>query len=107
VDGFPLYWTKEPRFQGVQCLEDLPPSDQEVCKFLSSLKVVFDTTFLLSNEFTPGALSKEKERLMAHDKNHLVREAIRQFSQALATSCLAATKMLKLHRRGLEGPGDL
>jgi len=37
--------------------------------------------------------AEEREMLMAHDENHFVREAIRQFSQALPTSCLAATKM--------------
>jgi len=36
---------------------------------------------------------EERERLMAHDENHLIREAIRQFFRALATSCLAARKM--------------
>jgi len=30
---------------------------------------------------------------MAHDENHLFREAMRQFSQALATSCLATTRL--------------
>ena len=37
--------------------------------------------------------AEEKKRLMAHDENHLVREVIRQFGQALATSCLATAKM--------------
>ena len=56
LDGFPLYYTEEPGFQGARCLEDLPQRDQEVCQFLSSLKVVFDTAFLISRESTPGAL---------------------------------------------------
>jgi len=37
--------------------------------------------------------AEEKEKLMAHDENHLVREAIRKFGQVLATCCLAAAKM--------------
>jgi len=56
LDGFPLYWTENPRFQGVRYLEDLSQFDQEVCQFLSSLKVVFETAFLISREFTPRAL---------------------------------------------------
>jgi len=36
---------------------------------------------------------EERERLMAHNENHLARETIRQFGQALATSCLVVTKM--------------
>jgi len=27
LDEFPLYWTKEPRFQSARHLEDLPPPD--------------------------------------------------------------------------------
>ena len=30
---------------------------------------------------------------MTHDEGHLIREAIRRFGQALATSCLADTKI--------------
>ena len=37
--------------------------------------------------------AEEKERLMTHNENHLVREAIRKFDQALATSCLGAAKI--------------
>jgi len=37
-------------------LEDLPPKDQGICEFLTSLKVVFDTSFLLTKEYLPGAL---------------------------------------------------
>jgi len=48
LDGFPLYWTPEPRFQSARRLKDLRPPDQEVCKFLSSLEVIFDTSFLLN-----------------------------------------------------------
>jgi len=56
LDRFPLYWTQKPRFQSARHLEDQPLSDQEVYKFLMNLKVVFDTAFLLSKEFTLGAL---------------------------------------------------
>jgi len=51
LDGFPLYWTEKPRFQGAKCLEDMPQQDREVCLFFSSLKVVFDTATLTSKVF--------------------------------------------------------
>jgi len=53
---FPLYWTEKPRFQGARCLKDLPPSDEEVCRFLTGLTVVFDIAFLLGKEFSPKVL---------------------------------------------------
>ena len=56
LDGFPLYWTQKPNFQGARRLEDMPQHDQEVCHFLSSLKVVFDTVILISQEFSLGGL---------------------------------------------------
>ena len=49
-----------------------------------------DTRTFLEKALLP---TEERERLMTHDENHLVREAIRQFGQALARSCLTATKM--------------
>jgi len=45
MDEFPLYWTEEPHFQGARGLEDLPQSDQEVCQFLSILKVIWHCLF--------------------------------------------------------------
>jgi len=54
LDGFPLYWTKKPNFQSAWHLEDMFQRDQEVCHFLSSLKVVFYTTTLISPEFSQG-----------------------------------------------------
>ena len=56
LDEFPLYWTHKPNFQGARCLEDMPQWDQEVCLFFSSLKVVFDTTTLIKQEFSPVGL---------------------------------------------------
>ena len=53
LDGFPLYWTQKPTFQGARCLESMPQRGQEVCHFFSNLKVVFDTTTLISQEFSP------------------------------------------------------
>ena len=58
LDGFPLYWTQKPNFQGARRLEDLPPPHQETCKFLSILKVTFDTAFLLNNEFSTQVLKR-------------------------------------------------
>jgi len=54
LDGFPLYWTKKPTFQGVQCLDNISQWDQEVCHFFSSLKVLFDTATLISQDFSQG-----------------------------------------------------
>ena len=36
---------------------------------------------------------EEMEKLVTHDEGHLIREAIRRFGQALATTCLATTKI--------------
>jgi len=56
LDGFLLYWTKKPTFQGARCLDSMPQRDQEVCYFFSSLKVGFDMATLISLEFSPGGL---------------------------------------------------
>jgi len=45
-----------PRFQSAWRLEDLPPNDQGIFEFLTSLKVVFDTSTLLTKEYLPNAL---------------------------------------------------
>jgi len=37
--------------------------------------------------------SEAKEKLMAHDESYLFREAMRQFGQALASNCLATSKL--------------
>ena len=56
LDGFPLYWTPEPKFQSARRFKDLSPKDQGICQFLSSLKVVFDTSYLITKEYILGAL---------------------------------------------------
>ena len=56
LDGFPLYWTQKPNFQDAWCLESMPQREQEVCLIFSSLKVVFDTTTLISKEFSPRGI---------------------------------------------------
>ena len=56
LDGFPLYWTREPKFQSAWRLEDLSPKDQGIYQFLLSLKVVFDTSYLISKGYILGAL---------------------------------------------------
>ena len=38
-------------------------------------------------------LPEDEERLRAHNGLHLLKEAIKQFGQALATSCLAVKKI--------------
>jgi len=39
--------------------------------------------------------TEEREKLMTRDESYLIREAIRQFGQALAISCLTASKVNK------------
>ena len=56
LNDFPLYWTPEPKFQNAQRLEDLSPKDRGTCEFLTSLKVIFDTSTLVKNEYLPDAL---------------------------------------------------
>ena len=51
LDGFPLYWVEKPGLKKPRSLEDLSPPDREVCGFLSSLGVVFNTADLIKNEF--------------------------------------------------------
>jgi len=56
MDGFPLYWIEEPEFQKAKRLEDLPQREQQLCLFLSNLKVVFDTAILIKHEYCPTSL---------------------------------------------------
>jgi len=56
LDGFPLYWTEKPNSKLTRRLDKLAPADQEVCKFFSILPIVFDTAYLLVNEFEPDSL---------------------------------------------------
>ena len=56
MDGFPLYWTPNPRFQSAPHLEDLPPRYQGIGEFLVNLKVIFDTPTLLTKEYLLDAL---------------------------------------------------
>ena len=37
-------------------MEDLSPKDKGICEFLTNLKVVFDTFYLLNKEYLPSAL---------------------------------------------------
>jgi len=56
LDGFPLYWTLEPKFRSAQSPEELSSKDQGICQYLIDFKVVFDTSYLISKEYLPGAL---------------------------------------------------
>ena len=56
MEEFPLYWTPGPKFQSARHLEDLLPKDQGIYEFLMSLKVVFDTSYLLTKEYILDAL---------------------------------------------------
>jgi len=54
LDGFPLYWSPNPRYQSARRLEDLSPRERGICEFLENLKVVFDTSTLLTKEIPFG-----------------------------------------------------
>jgi len=56
LDGFPLYWVKEPGLKKPISLEDLPTREREVCAFFSNLGAVFSTIELLKLEYNPKAL---------------------------------------------------
>jgi len=56
LDGLPLYWTEEPKFQKPRCLEDMPQREQKVCLLLSNLEVVFNTAELIKNKYCPSGL---------------------------------------------------
>jgi len=58
LDGFPLYWVKEPGLKKPRCLEDLPPREREVCNFFSNLRAVFNTVDLLKLEYNPKSLKR-------------------------------------------------
>jgi len=55
LDGFPLYWTEKPRFEGVRCLEEMPPTRASGVPLLLQLEG-FDTTTLISQEFSSVGL---------------------------------------------------
>jgi len=56
LDGFPLYWVKEPGLKKPRCLEDLPTREREVCNFFSNLGAMFSIVELLKLECSPKAL---------------------------------------------------
>jgi len=56
LDNFPLYWKLEPKFQSARHLEDLTPKDRGTYEFLTCLKVILETSTLLSKEYLPDAL---------------------------------------------------
>ena len=56
LDGFPLYWVEKPGLKNPRSLENLTPSDLEMCQLLSGLSVVFDTAKLIKLEFFAKAL---------------------------------------------------
>ena len=58
LDGFPLYWVKEPRLIKPNSLDELPSADREVCVALAGMGVVFNTAELIAREFDVDALSQ-------------------------------------------------
>ena len=56
LDGFPLYWVKEPGLKKPRCLEDIPTREREVCNFFSNPGALFSTVELLKLEYSPKFL---------------------------------------------------
>jgi len=56
LDGFPLYWVEKSGVKKPKSIEDLTPSDREMCQLLSSLGMVFDIAELIKLEFCAKAL---------------------------------------------------
>jgi len=51
LEGFPLYWTKNPSPKVTRQLEDLNPADQKGCEELMGLEVIFDIRKILELEY--------------------------------------------------------
>jgi len=67
LDGFPLYWVKEPRLIKPKSLDELPSADREVCVALAGMGVVFNTVELIAREFDADALTQYfGRRIYAH-----------------------------------------
>jgi len=58
LDGFPLYWVKEPRLINPKSLDELPSADREVCVALAGMGIAFNTAELIAREFDADALSQ-------------------------------------------------
>ena len=58
LDGFPLYWVKEPKLLKPKSLDELPSADREVCVALAGLGVFFNTAELIACEFNVDTLSR-------------------------------------------------
>jgi len=54
LNGFPLYWTPKPHFQSASRLENLDVKERGICELLEGLKVVFDTSTILTREYDLG-----------------------------------------------------
>jgi len=67
LDGFPLYWVKEPRLIKPKSLDELPSADRKVCVALAGMGVVFNTAELIAREFDADALTQYfGRRIYAH-----------------------------------------
>jgi len=55
LDAFPHYWSLKPRFQSARHLEDMDARERGICEFLENLKVIFDTSTILTREFDLGS----------------------------------------------------
>jgi len=85
-------------------LEDLPPNDQGICEFFMSLKVVFDTTTLLTKEFLSSALKAYtgtppflplKKKLKIITTNHLFVFADRMLSNISKAKLAELTRKMR------------
>jgi len=57
LDGFPLYWVKELKFNKAKSLNELSSAGREMCQVLASLGIVFNTADLIKHGRDPTALA--------------------------------------------------
>ena len=56
LNGFQLYWSPKPCFQSACRLEDLDARERGICEFWEGLKVIFDTSTILTREYDLGSI---------------------------------------------------
>ena len=58
LDGFPLYWVKEPRLTKPKTLDELNSADRMICHVLAGFGVTFSTVELIKHEYNSVELTK-------------------------------------------------
>ena len=85
---------EKPRLKKPRSLEDLTPSDREMCQLLKSLGVVFDTAKLIKLEFFAKALKRFQDQEMVESLggNVLQDHVAQGLGDFLVASSLALSK---------------